>query len=554
MAINICLGGKMFFGSQYANGTVTFYVVGTTYLHTGVYTDKAGQIDADNPMTLDEYGAASVFLATDAKIVVKTADDTTMYTQDGGLIPVSTTETNDNRLTNGSAEIDSDADDIPDGWSVTEETDSTNERISSDQVHGAYCFKSTDGGNGGGVWLHDNYVEVSENDEMGYDFELKSSNADVRNVVDVLWYDKDKNQLSGGDASTNLLDDNTTNSTSWDRKQGVVTPPATAVYCRPRVTLCASSDASAGKWSQFDNFQLGKATAVHYLTTTGDLLYADAAHSPARLSVPSEGVMYKSVSGVPKSGLPDDFITGLVLSNDAGDTDNDINVTAGMADSADHGTALFLASEITKQIDATWSAGDDAGGLSSSLDPVAVDTWYHVFLVEIGGSVDVLFDTSLTCANGVADHSVTAYRRIGSIFTEGVLTPNIVQFKQIGDMFLYSSSQLDVSTNNPGTSAVTPTITTPLGIKTTALIRFGLATTSTTTNFVVTSPDESDQAPSVTAAPLSTAYIRSSDVRLFGHIAVKTNTSSQIRYRFAASSTAITVYFATYGYIDERTS
>ena len=205
---------------------------------------------------LDQYGAATVFLTKDAKVIAKTADLTTIYTQDGGLIPVSTSETGFNLVSNGSAEIDTDGDGVPDDYTVTEEDSSTNVRVSSDQVHGAWCFKSTDGGNGGGTWLHTPYIEVSENTPFGHNYELKCSHVDVRNVIDLLWYDKDKNQLAGGSAKTTLLDDAATNPIVWAKSTGMVLPPATAVYCRPQFALCHSSAASAGKWSQLDNLEL----------------------------------------------------------------------------------------------------------------------------------------------------------------------------------------------------------------------------------------------------------------------------------------------------------
>ena len=63
-------------------GTLTFYQAGTGNLQT-TYTDAAGTVPAANPLTLDAYGRASVYLATTPAydIVFKTAAGVTIWTQ-----------------------------------------------------------------------------------------------------------------------------------------------------------------------------------------------------------------------------------------------------------------------------------------------------------------------------------------------------------------------------------------------------------------------------------------------------------------------------------------
>jgi len=144
--------------------------------------------------------------------------------------------------------------------------------------------------------------------------------------------------------------------------------------------------------------------------------------------------LQSDVSSLQSASTPTySHITGLALSNGT-DTDHDIDVATGNAYDSTLTDLLELGSILTKQIDASWATGDDAGGLSSSLT-VANSTWYHVFLVTIAGTVDVIFDTSLTCANGVTDHSVTSYRRIGSVLTDG--SANIYAFVQEGNTFVW---------------------------------------------------------------------------------------------------------------------
>lgn len=242
------------------------------------------------------------------------------------------------------------------------------------------------------------------------------------------------------------------------------------------------------------------------------------------------------------------YLTGLTLSNDT-DTDHDINITAGVAADSANGEFMTLASEQTKQIDASWATGDDAGGLSSSLT-VAADTTYHVFLVKIGGTVEVLFDTSLTCANGVTDHTVTAYRRIGSVITDS--SSNIINFIQTGDKFVFTNPIRDV--NSSGTAAwVLRTMTTPLGLKV-----LGDFTLSADQSLGGATAHAVDPDLGITANANHTTspacYIHEvgafdMDGRGTAQVEVVTNTSSQIKTYYNSTTAE---YIFTNGYTDTR--
>jgi len=71
---------------------------------------------------------------------------------------------------------------------------------------------------------------------------MKSSVADVRNLVEVVWYDDADAEIS----TTSAYDDSTTNPTSWTVKSYVATPVSTAVRAKLRLTGCHSSDATTG--------------------------------------------------------------------------------------------------------------------------------------------------------------------------------------------------------------------------------------------------------------------------------------------------------------------
>ena len=114
------------------------------------------------------------------------------------------------------------------------------------------------------------------------------------------------------------------------------------------------------------------------------------------------------------------FLTGLTLAA-AADTAHDITIVTGTARDAVNAQFITLGSAITKQIDANWAAGTNAGGFPSGLT-IASNTWYRVFVIRnpTSGAVDAGFDTSATAATLLADATgFTQYALVGWVLTDG---------------------------------------------------------------------------------------------------------------------------------------
>ncbi len=237
------------------------------------------------------------------------------------------------------------------------------------------------------------------------------------------------------------------------------------------------------------------------------------------------------------------YLVGLTLSNDT-DAANDINVTAGVARSTANDAELILASEQTKQIDADWATGDDAGGLSSSLT-LTNDTEYHVIIGLISGTVELGFDDNISGTNLVTDHSFTNIRRIGSIQRE---TGANKLFSQDGDEVLWKDPPLDITTGVQGISAIIRTLTVATGVKVEAILNV-VSSHATDTKVYLRSPDVDDEAASATVAPLANtgSGAGNSDGT---QIRLRTNTSGQITSRATKTSTAL--HITTMGYKDRR--
>ncbi len=244
---------------------------------------------------------------------------------------------------------------------------------------------------------------------------------------------------------------------------------------------------------------------------------------------------------------PKGHISGLTLSNDT-DTDHDINITAGEVTDSTDAYVLKLTSEITKQIDAIWAVGDDAGGLFTGT--VAIDTWYHLFLIrkDSDGSIDAGFDTSVTAANIPAGY--TAFRRIGSVLTDG--SSNILPFNQHGDYFWWDVLPSDVSVSPP-TSATSYAMSVPPDINVIGIMEWTWA--NTTAGFTgywgrIYSTLETDVAAGPANSNIWSQALNSTERKASGRVHVLTDTSKQIRVD--TTSATGTLKIGTAGYIDAR--
>lgn len=239
------------------------------------------------------------------------------------------------------------------------------------------------------------------------------------------------------------------------------------------------------------------------------------------------------------------------IENSSIDFNNDINVLSGFCWDDSLTIKLQLSSTLTKQLDAAWVSGSNAGGLDAGSK--AVSTWYHVFLISNGTNTDVLFSTSAvspTMPNGYGYK-----RRIGSIKTDS--SGNILKFLQIGNYFKWARSSngdspiidlRNLSLNIPSkASPVNLTLTAPLGIISRPILSFDCGTTSLTAPLFFIDKN----------TKVGLHYCKSSTSYQYGIMMIDclfTDLNSQIQYS-STDSTTFTLTDAilvNYGYIDER--
>lgn len=216
------------------------------------YTDNARTATNTNPIILDEYGEADVWWLGSYKVVIKDKNDVIIQTIDnyGAGEEVSLSGTY-NLIANGSCELDDDGNNLPDDWIITE-YDATSTVIldTDDPNHGTKCLKFVSTGLGGGI-AESTLLEVSGSQNLSLAFDVKSSVVDVRNRVEMKWYDKDQILL----ATSGIWDESAANPTSWTEMEFSVITHASAKYGKMFVYGCHNSDATPGE-TRFDNMRV----------------------------------------------------------------------------------------------------------------------------------------------------------------------------------------------------------------------------------------------------------------------------------------------------------
>ena len=231
-------------------------------------------------------------------------------------------------------------------------------------------------------------------------------------------------------------------------------------------------------------------------------------------------------------------IAGLTLSKSA---DNDIDIAPGSARDDDDAQNMDLAATLTKQIDAAWAVGDDAGGLDTGT--VTNSTWYHVHLIRRSdtGVVDGLFSLSPTSPTLPAGYD--AQRRLGSVYYATGAFQDFHQPPEQPDLFLWLDKILDVSSGSATTTPALVVLSVPTGVAVTALV-LAVSQSAAGSTVLVDSPAKNAETPYSLNADLVYASYPDSARRN-----ILTDSSARVR---VVGETTITYSMWTAGWLDRR--
>jgi hypothetical protein len=281
----------------------------------------------------------------------------------------------------------------------------------------------------------------------------------------------------------------------------------------------------------------------------GSLVFPTADGSAGQIIETDGSATLSFVTNCPRS-----YLAGLTMSNDT-DASHDIAIAVGQCRDSTNVQPMLLSAILTKRIDATWAAGDNAGGLcdtdfASGGGDAEASTWYHVHLIKhADGTVDAGFDKSLTATELLDDSGYTYYRRIGSVLTDGA--KSIVAFWQRGDWFWWDDPPDSVDVVNLGAATVDYAIEAPLDVGTLAMMTAIVDHATLERLVYISTPLANDEAPSITAAPYFTHRMAVGNTPMGGGtVLVYTDTSSQISARAHDADTHLEI--SVLGYMDRR--
>jgi hypothetical protein len=302
--------------------------------------------------------------------------------------------------------------------------------------------------------------------------------------------------------------------------------------------------------NSFTNLKVSGTLGVTGLTTLGvtGAVFPGSTSGTATIVAPA-------VAGTPTLTLPiatgtlplvsqiRSYLAGLTLST-AGSSAT-MSIATGVCNDSTNVSMMTLAA-IAKTTSA-WAVGTAAGGLDTGA--IANSTWYHFYVIQRvdTGVVDVLISLSATAPTMPTNY--TLFRRIGSGKTNG--SAQWTAFVQNGDSFRWLAAVKDVNATASGTSAVTRTLSVPTGVIVFPdIVLSGQSGATADPFFLLTSLDETDQAPSgANGYDLYIALVNTNGTAI-AITTLHTNTSAQIRSRENTANSVI--YIFTNGWIDTR--
>lgn len=258
------------------------------------------------------------------------------------------------------------------------------------------------------------------------------------------------------------------------------------------------------------------------------------------------------------TSFPKGYIDGFFHALDS-DADHDVNVSSGgVCRDKDDSVNIITTTDITKQIDATWAEGDDAGGMNDSEHPVSTDTWYRFFVIsKPDGTCDYGWDTDADAINLLSDSAVVAAgynkaRQIAWHLTDG--SSNIISYIQNSEVLnriTWDVPQIDESGTTPSASRVAKTLSAPPGSTADMTLAWGISGGSTLQIFALVLPTGStDSAPTGPLSNFSSMRVPTNISQANANIKIQVDSSSQMQLRWSSASGTYSI--STHNYIYNR--
>lgn len=210
------------------------------------------------------------------------------------------------------------------------------------------------------------------------------------------------------------------------------------------------------------------------------------------------------------------------ISNNTTDATNDIDVGAGWFN-FDDGTGQAYYGGGTGQLDIVF--GTNNGMLDTG---TIANTTYHIFLIHNPTTLVSKILASTSVSSPTLPSGYTKKARIGSIIRA---SGAILAFKQFDkDFILRGAKIVDRAISAPPTTAISQTVTAPLGISTRAISLIGMRPTSANgyTYLIIEPTTHTATTPTATNYTRMAVHFAGSPNSLSGETRTETNTNAQI--------------------------
>jgi hypothetical protein len=236
-----------------------------------------------------------------------------------------------------------------------------------------------------------------------------------------------------------------------------------------------------------------------------------------------------------KESLKGRILNGLIVSNNADDAVNDIDIAPGAAVSDDGSTLIILSSSLTKRLDASFAEGDGEGGLDSGS---VADGVYYVWLISKDNGADPSILYSLSDTSPTMPSSFTKKCLLGPIIRNGGA---ILPFTQDSDTIL-----LDAPISLYDAAVTTSETTITVGLKRLECIfTFRLVSSNSNATYALFgSSDKSIPMPTGSAAHLSWNGPNNNQCYNTQTLTVFTGSDGDIKYKASAAVGSMIVRLA----------
>lgn len=235
------------------------------------------------------------------------------------------------------------------------------------------------------------------------------------------------------------------------------------------------------------------------------------------------------------------YITGMNINQNAIDTANDINFTAGACASTDNLSMIRNSSTMTKRLDATWTAGE-AGGLLDT-GTRAVSTWYYLFAIYNPTTRVSDFLASTSSSSPTLPSGFSRFRRIGAVYSDA---SNVNKpWKQFGRVMLWVTPVL-TGTSDTLSGATDFPVLVPNQVDVEVRVNVSMNNSSNGSGYV-RSNSQTDRAPGA-GTGFANLYFNGGSAWASGSMIIPCSSTSNIRASSEFSSTKIRVL--TLGYED----